>query len=240
MDNPAFSNFIDDAALVKDSGRWAALNARILQMAAGPGPGNEWCVQLFGQLCYQVLSEYSAIKRAYDEKQNGDATLIAWRARNLLELFVWAAYFAKSRDNARRLYEDAGRDAHELFGIFENWGKTSGQSPDWLDSLAGGKSDLGERANKEGISTLDKRYMRVEAAADTCGLKAYYKALSKMLSKFVHPTALQILGVVDDAKHTLQRDCFFGLGCLFFNRAFVALEGASAISSDYLGPTRTP
>ncbi|MGH7076310.1 MAG: hypothetical protein ACREFD_19240 [Stellaceae bacterium] len=197
-------------------------------MAAKPEAGTGWYVQLFGQLCYQVLSEYSALKRAYDDEQNGEAALLAWRARNLLELSVWATYFSKSSDNARRLYEDAGRDAGELFGTFEKWGQKSGQSSNWLNSLASGIAGLAARAQGEGITTLDVRYMRVDDAAATCGWKDQYKIMSKMLSKFVHPTALQILGVDDDAKQSLQRECFFSLGCLFFTGAFNALENLQA------------
>jgi hypothetical protein len=224
MGDPVFSKFAADAANIKESGRWTALNEHILQMAKKPEAGNEWYVQLFGQLCYQVLSEYSSLKRAYDEKQNEDVSLVAWRARNLLELSVWATYFTKSSDKARRLYEDAGRDAHELFGIFETWGRKSGQSFDWLSPLASFKTDLAERAAREGVTKLDAGYMRVDIAAADCGLQDHYKIMSKMLSKFVHPTALQILGVADDAKLAMQREWFFSLGCLFFTGAFTALE----------------
>lgn len=222
--DPVFSQFVDDAADIKSSGRWAALNGRIKQMATSPGAGNEWYVQLFGQLCYQVLSEYHLLQEAHAAERGRDTQLLAWRARNLLELSVWAEYFAKSRDNARRLYEDAGRDVHELLAAFEKWGQASGQSIDWLNSLANGKTDLVARAAKEGIETLDIRYMRVDNAAAECGLKEHYQTFSKMLSKFVHPTAMQILGLVDDTKHILQRDYFFSLGCLFFAGGFVALE----------------
>jgi hypothetical protein len=66
--------------------------------------------------------------------------------------------------------------------------------------------------------------MRVEDAASKCGIADHYRIMSKVLSKFVHPTALQILDVVDDSKHELQRDSFFGLGCLFFVGAFSTME----------------
>lgn len=65
-------------------------------------------------------------------------------------------------------------------------------------------------------------------AAEKCGLAEPYKTLSKLLSKFVHPTALQILGVSDDATLAKQRECFFGLGCMFFCNAILALESSEA------------
>jgi hypothetical protein len=38
----------------------------------------------------------------------------AWNARNLLELWVWLKYCSASRENARRFYEDALRDAQGM------------------------------------------------------------------------------------------------------------------------------
>jgi hypothetical protein len=46
-----------------------------------------------------------------------------------------------------------------------------------------------------------------------------------MLSKFAHPTAMQILAAPDEVKVSVQEDLFFSQGCLFFTGAFEALEG---------------
>jgi hypothetical protein len=46
----------------------------------------------------------------------------------------------------------------------------------------------------------------------------------RFLSTFAHPTAMRVLARPDEGKNTLQRDCFFGQGCLFFGGAFEALE----------------
>jgi hypothetical protein len=225
--NPELAKSVDDAADIKTSGRWDAINAKIRRMAAKPGLDNEWYVQLFGALCYQVFSEYHLMEHAYgEERQN--ASLLAWRARNLLELSVWSQYFIKGREQARRLYEDAGRDTLELIGAFEKWGQSTAQSTDWLGPLASGKQDLSQRAAAEGIETLDGSYKRVSDAAKDCGMADHYSLSFKMLSKFSHPTAMQILGAPDEARHGLQRDCFFSQGCLFFTGAFVALESEAS------------
>jgi hypothetical protein len=50
--------------------------------------------------------------------------------------------------------------------------------------------------------------------------------MNKMLSKFAHPTAMQILGMADDEKLSLHRDTFYALGCCFFLGAFSALESS--------------
>jgi hypothetical protein len=225
--NPEFAKHVADAANVKSSGRWAAMNAKIERLAEKPGVGNEWYVQLFGGLCYQVFSEYHLIESAYgDERQN--ASLLAWRARNLLELSVWSRYFTNGRKEARRLYEDAGRDVLDMIGAFEKWGQTTAQSSDWLDPLASGKQELSQRAPAEGIETLEGSYKRVADAARDCGMGEHFSLGFKMLSKFAHPTAMQILGPPDETKHALQRDCFFSQGCLFFTGAFVALESEAS------------
>src|SRR5262245_22583984 len=115
-----FSRPIEEAANVAASGRWKAVNEQITLLASNPGQDNDWWVQLLGSLCFQVFSEYLSLKHAYEETR--DESLLAWRARNLLELSVWSLFSAKSRANARRLYEDARRDVLGLFSAFTKWG----------------------------------------------------------------------------------------------------------------------
>jgi len=126
--DPECSRLIDEAANIATSGRWAAINEKITRLAANPGVDNDWWVQLLGCLCFQVFSEYLSLKHAHEEKCD-EASLLAWRARNLLELSVWCLYCSKSRENARRLYEDAGRDMLGLFSAFTKCGITTAQDP---------------------------------------------------------------------------------------------------------------
>lgn len=225
--DPELSRLVNEAAGIAASGRWAAVNARIEALAANPGADNAWWVQLVGSLCSQNFEEYLSLKRAYENKQNDAAALLAWRARNLLELSVWSTYCAKSRENARRVYEDAGRDVSGIFDAYIKWGTATAQAADWLVPLATAKQDLSERARRlDGIASLDGPYKQVSAAAKECGIGEHFTLSYKMLSKFAHPTAMRILAPPDDKKETLQRDWFFSWGCLFFTGAFHALEGA--------------
>src|ERR1039458_8899464 len=91
----------------------------------------------------------------------------------------------------------SGCDAHDILGAFEKWGHTTAQSADWLEPLINEKQDLLQRAALEGIETLEGSYNRVAAAADDCGIKNHYALSFKLLSKFAHPTAMQILGAPD-------------------------------------------
>ncbi|HZM07492.1 MAG TPA: DUF5677 domain-containing protein, partial [Methylocella sp.] len=207
--DPEFIKFVDDAANIAISGRWAAVKGEIDRLAANPGVGNEWYVQLIRSLTFQVFSEYLQIKKAYEDKQGNDVSLLAWRARNLLELSVWSIYWAKSKENAHHLYEDAGRDVVDLVKAFETVSQATGQSAGCLELLTSAKQDMIKRSAADGIETLDGPYKKVEVAAEVCGIKDYYKFFFKTLSKFAHPTAMRILGPPGDAK---QRDFLFSQG----------------------------
>jgi hypothetical protein len=222
--DPEFSRLVNEAAEITISGRWAAVNARIEALCANPGPDNAWWVQLFASLCSQTFSEYFSLKRAYENKRD-DAPLLAWRARNLLELSVWATYCAKSRDNARRVFEDAGRDTRDIFDSYIRWGKSTGQESDWLNHIAAAKQDLAQRSRElGGIESLDGPYKTVSDAATECGFGEHFKLYYKTLSKFAHPTAVRILAPGDEKVEATQRDVFFSNGCLFFAGAFHAIE----------------
>lgn len=223
MDDPIFSQFALEATKIKEGGRWAAMNEKIVTFTNNATTGNEWWTELLGSLCFQIFSEFLCLQNAY-EKERADPALLAWRARNLLELSVWATYFASSVERARRFYEDAGRDAMEALKLFENWGKETGQPTDWLSAISVGQNDLSDLAASVGIADLSGKYMNVSNAAEECGLKEMFSILNKLLSKFAHPTAMQILGELDDKKLSLQREMFFGQGCCFFIGAFNALE----------------
>lgn len=223
--NSEFCRLIEEAAAIATSGRWAAVNARIKALAANPGADNEWWVQLFASLCSQNFSEYGSLKRAYEDKEHDDSALLAWRARNLLELSVWSAYCAKSRDNARRVYEDAGRDVRGIFDAFMKWGAATGQSSDLLDPIWAARQDLAARALAlDGIDSLDGPYKAVSDAAKECGIGEHFSLSFKLLSKFAHPTAMRILAPPDEKIEAVQRDFFFSHGCLYFTGAFHALE----------------
>jgi hypothetical protein len=113
----------------------------------------------------------------------------------------------------------------DIFTVFQNWGKATEQDANFLDPLANAKHELSERAASEGIETLDESYKQVHDAAKEGGNELHFRVSFKFLSKFAHPTAMQILAPPDTAKTLMQRDCFLSLGCLYFTGAFSALEG---------------
>jgi hypothetical protein len=183
-------------------------------------------VQLFASLCFQVFSEYLSLKCAYENEHHDDVSLLAWRARNLLELSVWSTYCAKSRQNAWRVYEDAGRDVRGIYNAFLTWGAVTGQAKDWMEPITAAKQNLSQRALAlDGIESLEGPYKQVRAAAKECDLRDHFSLSYKMLSKFSHPSAMRIVAPPSGPTKAVQRDFFFGWGCLFFLGAFNALEG---------------
>jgi hypothetical protein len=219
------SEFVAQAALIATSGRWDAVNKRIEQWAARPmAPDDRWYGQLFSGLCEHVFSEYWLLKQAYADAGPRDVSLLAWRARNLLELSVWSVYCGKSTANARRLYEDAGRDVNNVFDAFKKWGEATKQTADWFQPGVEAQKHLSNQALAQGIESVAGRFTDVKDAAKEAGIQDHFAIAFKLLSKFAHPTAMQILSPPDAEKTSLQRELFFGQGCLFFTGAFTALE----------------
>jgi hypothetical protein len=88
-----------------------------------------------------VFYEYAALKEAYTvPPPKDDLALLSWRARNLLELSVWATFCARDRNKARQFFEDLGRDASNLLKAFQTWGEATNQSPDWFQQCAAARS----------------------------------------------------------------------------------------------------
>jgi hypothetical protein len=235
--DPELTGCVDDAVAIAASGRWAAVKERIVHYAGTAEAGRHWHFPLFSSLCFRVFNEYLALKTAYYAPSTDDLSLIAWRTRNLLELRVWSAYFCRSEQNARRIYEDVGRDGRDLFSAMAKWGKATAQPEDWTGMFAGANDMLRQQASKVGIDDLDGSYKFVSEAARECGLGHDYALQVKVLSKFAHPTAFQIMAPAKDVTTGPFRDAFFSQGCGLFAAAFVRLE--TYLSGDD-APWKTP
>jgi hypothetical protein len=222
--DPEFSRLVVEAASISTSGRWTTVNEAIERLCANPGTGNEWWVQVFASLCAQVFSEYLSLKHSYEGKSDV-TSLLAWRARNLLELSMWSLYCSKSRENAWRFYEDAGRDVIGIFDAFTKWGTATGQDAVWLADIDNGKkNEMARQAIAHPATSPEGRFKDVREAAEEVGFSEHFKVGFKMLSKFTHPTSMQILGTRTPVQIELQNDLYFSQGCLCFAGAFNALE----------------
>ena len=224
--NPDQAGFVDQAAAIAVSGRWNAVNAAITEWAARPKADDKiWYGELFAGLCFRVFYDYSALKEVYAAlPPNDDIALLAWRARNLLELSVWTQYCARDQSKARQFFEDLGRDASDLLKAFHRWGEATNQSPEWFQHGAEARDRLTAAANSRGVASIDGRFTGVAAAAEEIGMSHHFSLMNKLLSKFAHPTTMLILGNPESRR--LEKDLAFANGCLFFVGAFTALEEA--------------
>jgi hypothetical protein len=221
--DPALLQWTHDANSIRECGRWDAVNKTIRRLCARPGANSDQLVTVFAPLCAAVFSEYLALRRAFEDASS-EASLVAWRARNLLELSVWSLYCSKDTDNARRLYADAGRDVLNIFGAFSKWSAATGATLANRGATDAAIAELSGRATAEGIESLEGAYKSVGEAAKEVGLADHFALGNKLLSKFAHPTAMQIFSSPNDAKTGTQKELFFCQGCLFFVGAFNELE----------------
>lgn len=216
------NRWIAEAYEIGNSGRWASLNLKIKHLVNNSDIHEAWHTQVLAALCSQNFSEYLALKTAHEK--NPEPSLLAWRARNLLEITVWTIYCSTNRENARIFYEDAGRDVKDIYKTFIEWGRSTSQNDEWLSPLVKAQEDVSQNASLEGIETLDGAYKKVSDIAQKCGLGQHYKTYYKMLSKFCHPTAMLMMAIPDDEKEEKQKDVFYYLGTMFFVGNFTALE----------------
>ena len=215
---------VNDADGIASSGRWKELNEKITYCAGNTKEDKEWHFVLFASIWNQVCSEYHSLKDAYYSPSDNNLSLLAWRARNLLELRIWAVYFCRSEQNARRIYEDAGRDGLDLFKALATWGKVADREIDWETKLKDADAMLRDRATQAGIDDLEGNFKAVRDAADDCGLGRDFKLQFKVFSKVAHPTAFQLLAPADDLSREPFRDAFFSQGCSLFALTFACLE----------------
>lgn len=127
---------------------------------------------------------------------------ITWLTRNLLELDIWVEYASSSDDRAREFWEDSIRDTCSL--------RTQGRSKKGKKSKKSNAFELpspapGEEHDPEfetlmrkavGILNPDHEpdaWTAVSEAATALGRDKEYALQNKMLSKFVHPTAMSVI-----------------------------------------------
>lgn len=145
----------------------------------------------------------------------------AWNARNLLELWVWIKYCASSWQNARRFHEDALRDIEGLVNALSKLYALRGIPNDFEDFA---RHRIAEIAQKWPVDT-ESGYQRVVNAAISVDLGDWFLPNNAFLSKFAHPTAGLVLGIMHqtDALRNLQAVLTTD-GVYFAGQCVVALE----------------
>lgn len=178
-----------------------------------------WYADVIYKVLLSVRRVCSALLATIDQEALSAA---AWNARNLLELWVWIKYCGASRQNARRFYEDALRDIEGLVKALSKLYALKGMPNDFEDFARQGIAELAE---KFGVDP-ESGYQRVANAATSVGLADWFSPNNTFLSKFAHPTAGLVLGIMHQTQtHDALQAVLTTDGVYFAGQCVIALEG---------------
>lgn len=202
-----FVKHVINAAEISESGRWSKFNEAVTALA-NSGVREPWKLQVVAGLAAKSFVEVSRLESNASAHAADGASITAWSARNLLELSVWSQFASKSDENLRVIFDDAGRDANELFNKIKELLSESEASASWVRDVEEGQQELKARAILQGVPDTDATYMRVGKAAGSLGVTKAFNFHHKFLSKFAHPTAMTIVGISDANREALQKGYF--------------------------------
>lgn len=155
---------------------------------------------------------------------------VAWIARNLLELWVWVKYCGLSRDTAWRFHEDALRDAKGLVLVHRQACEARGLDTPFFSSSIQKIDHVA--AEKLGVSNLGSDFLNVGTAAKTPGvdLGPQFNSSNRTLSKFAHPTAGFIHGIMHQQEicNELQV-CYTTFGVFYAAQSTLAAQAQLGI-----------
>lgn len=167
-----------------------------------------WQLDLWQNLIPEFFLCYKAAAAACEEK---NVCAAAWATRNLLELTVWLNYCVRSRDCAKRFYDDKARDIVNFLDAIDGLVKLI-NNPDLatFDLLEGTRQRIAMKAELDGYEDIHGTYQPVHEAAQEVGLGLFFRSTNKLLSKFAHPTAMIVFSLQDEPGRS-QTCAFFSV-----------------------------
>jgi hypothetical protein len=225
--HPQIEQAIKDARTILVS-RLVPLSEKLGVIHAATGADN-WYSDSLMHLFSELTMAHSLLELTYNDERQlfilGKPSILAWRARNLLELSIWIYYFCHDRKCARRFYDDQARD---MFDMMDGFKKLIAVMPTTEQSLhevvQASKTRIAELAALQGMSDLDEQYTRVFQAARELQVGEFFASVNKFLSKFAHPTALIVFTFQDETHRAEMCEFFFAFGAIFFTVSFGELE----------------
>jgi hypothetical protein len=168
------------------------------------GP-NEYGADMVLCITSEALLTYTNLWKATSDNSSELAAatrsqLTAFYARNLLELWVWIRYCTASEANAIRFNQDARRDVDGMYLVVARFAEFVARSQDNIDHMRTSLPDLYKYLEQvDEIVTRDVKFKTVNQVAEELGAEVniLYKTLNKLLSKFIHPTALMVRAIPD-------------------------------------------
>jgi hypothetical protein len=142
--------------------------------------------------------------------------VVAWIARNLLELHVWVKYCGVSRENAWRFHEDALRDVRGWMDAHKKLCDAMFIKDDFSEIAAQRIEDLA--SEKLGLENIDSNFLAVATAAKAPGvnLGGLLGPSHRSLSKFAHPTAGLVHGISHQTETCRQLQAVFTTEGVYF------------------------
>ena len=173
---------------------------------------DDWYRDVFAGLILRTRQIQLILKRTF--REGGDIGVLAWAARTLLELKLWACFAATSRDNAMRFSKDMYIDCFTAHRAISKGIDALEQHPFkaeielmHADTLV----SLKPKMEAAGVTEKDPYLVLRPIARDT-GWTAEYEAAIVTLSKYVHATALSVMRPVYKPKGLESAEDVFLMG----------------------------
>jgi hypothetical protein len=178
-----------------------------LKQLNDPKKLEQWWVKVLFGLAQTLQFSYSSLIEG--SKQEA-ISYCAWCARTLAEAEVWTEYVTRSRDNARRFYDDWLDDLSDLAKDAVSYTEMNEQQRSDTTDIYGQLSTDAEYVQrgrkaleefKDAAEAADEEYLRISTVARELGLQ-WFGRYNKYLSKYVHATALSVLSFPSDGHRT--------------------------------------
>lgn len=195
---------------------------------------NKWytdgLLNLFAESVQEGTMMLRVIMDQTDIEKHSKSAEVAWRCRNLLELWVWTQYYLSNQERARLFYDDKVRDCNDWIKAAEKLGNTIARGTptfpmeDYRSHISAAKQKLVEAAQVFDTASPSNRFKQVSDAATDIGMSQEFASLNKIFSKFAHPTAMTIFTYPDHAERKLISTSIWTIGLVIFLDIFYCVE----------------
>ena len=208
---------------VINTNRWDELEKKIVSAETNLFVNSRQQKVFFELLC-ALRTEYDSLEYDYRENKYTSRSLLAWRARNILEINTWLRFCCEETQNAEEFFKWAGEDQLELEDRLEKWGEDTDQPPEWFEKIERVRKYILDQSEERGIPDLKSKYRSPSEVAKAFDHDKNFKIHNKILSKFAHPTPMYILSKEQGEGLPKRAFYFYSQGCLFFHDAVSRLE----------------
>ena len=168
-----------------------------------------WHRNVLGCIVIRLRTHFRHLSIAY--RAPYELEYIAWAARNLLEVAIWAKYATTSKENAKKLHDDQIIDMAELqkgtLGLLYKFDPGHPGLATVQEQGEGFKKTTREMGIDE-----DSKHLNIGNVAKEVGMAALFYGLNGLLSKLVHPTSFSIMLDLDHPREAQFRRSLLALG----------------------------